>query len=530
MVAPCLTAGCCVMSVKPALCGFFFFIEPKIMKNIVFNTKYLEDVSSFYKEYCHQNNTISFESAEIVDKSGVQSLIGVSAALKVTCDDLKVTATALNENGNGLLKLLSEKLKVQIEGNSFSLSFNRPPKDLDEDSRLKAPNPMDVLRALQKLLKPCDGIFVGGVIAFDYINNFEYIGDVPKGENPCSDYGFYVFDLSIRSNHQKKTTSVNAYIFNEESYKDLAFSALQFRDKIDEFKPHDLYQIKKVTPKIDPDLDDKTFGSMVQKIKDHIVAGDAFQIVPSRSFKYECKDPLKAYNYLKRLNPSPYMYYIKDPKFTIFGASPEFAIRFEADSRTVSISPIAGTRARGLNEDGSVNKELDSRIELELRTDKKEVAEHLMLVDLARNDLARISKTGTRYVDNMLHIDKYQAVMHLVSDVHGTLKDDLDGLQAYLACMNMGTLSGAPKIKAHELIYKYEGKKRGSYGGVIAILGNDGSFDSCIAIRSAFVKDETAYVQAGCGVVFDSNIQAECQETVNKAKSVLNALALACEE
>ena len=154
----------------------------------------------------------------------------------------------------------------------------------------------------------------------------------------------------------------------------------------------------------------------------------------------------------------------------------------------------------------------------------------MSIKSLIRNDLARISKTGTRYVDNMLHIDKYQTVMHLVSDVHGTLKDDLDGLQAYLACMNMGTLSGAPKIKAHELIYKYEGKKRGSYGGVIAILGNDGSFDSCIAIRSAFVKDETAYVQAGCGVVFDSNIQAECQETVNKAKSVLNALALACEE
>lgn len=152
------------------------------------------------------------------------------------------------------------------------------------------------------------------------------------------------------------------------------------------------------------------------------------------------------------------MYYIKDPKFTIFGASPEFAVRFEALNRMVSISPIAGTRTRGLDENGLIDRELDSRIELELRTDKKEIAEHLMLVDLARNDLARISKPGTRYVDNMLHIDKYQSVMHLVSDVHGTLQDDLDALHAYQACMNMGTLSGAPKIKAHELIYKYEGK------------------------------------------------------------------------
>lgn len=221
------------------------------------------------------------------------------------------------------------------------------------------------------------------------------------------------------------------------------------------------------------------------------------------------------------------MYFIHDENFTLFGASPEYAVRYEAHNRQVSISPIAGTRARGLNADGTVNRELDSRIELELRTDRKEVAEHLMLVDLARNDIARISKPGTRYVDNMLHVDKYQSVMHLVSDVHGTLRDDLDGLHAYLACMNMGTLSGAPKIKAHELIYRYEGKKRGSYGGTVCILSNDGSLDSCIAIRSAFVKNDKAYVQAGCGVVFDSDISAECLETVNKAKSVLTAITMA---
>ncbi|MDD6318299.1 MAG: chorismate-binding protein, partial [Succinatimonas hippei] len=131
------------------------------------------------------------------------------------------------------------------------------------------------------------------------------------------------------------------------------------------------------------------------------------------------------------------------------------------------------------------------------------------------------------YVDNLLHVDHYQSVMHLVSDVHAKLRPDLDAFNAYQACMNMGTLSGAPKIMAHELIYRYEGKKRGSYGGVIAIIGNDGSFDSCITIRSAFVKGQTAYVQAGCGVVYDSDIKSECQETVNKARSVLTALSMA---
>ncbi|MGN1281517.1 MAG: anthranilate synthase component 1 [Succinivibrio sp.] len=501
------------------------------MKSISFQTKYLKDAHLFYEQYCHHDNTVLLESAEIVDKSGVQSLIGLSAALKVTCDDLKVTVKALNRNGQGLCSMLAEKLNQKVCSDGFSIAYRRPDKNLDEATRLKADGPMSVLRALQEIIRPCEGIFVGGIIAFDYINNFEYIGDVPKGKNPCSDYGFYVFDISVRSNHVEGITTVSAFIFNQEAYKETAFEALETRDRIDSFDTEDTLKIKTgIKPLITPDLDDEKFGQIVSAIKQHIIDGDAFQVVPSRTFSYRCDNPLLAYSYLKKLNPSPYMYYIKDPDFTIFGASPEFAVRFEASSRTVSISPIAGTRARGIGEDGNIDTELDSRIELELRTDKKEVAEHLMLVDLARNDLARISKKGSRYVDNMLHIDKYQSVMHLVSDVHATLDDSLDALHAYLACMNMGTLSGAPKIMAHEIIYRYEGKKRGSYGGVVAILGNDGSFDSCIAIRSAFVKDNTAYVQAGCGVVFDSDIKAECQETVNKARSVLNALAMALED
>lgn len=500
------------------------------MKSITFDTKYLKEAHLFYKEYCHKDNTILYESAEIIDKSGVQSLIGISAALKITCEDLKVKAQALNQNGKALLRIIARALNVETDENSLTIAYSRPQHELDEETRLKADNPFEVLRKTITSIKGCKNIFIGGLISFDYINNFEYIGDLRKGDNPCPDYGFYVFDIAIRSNHQKKETSIDAYVFDGESYKEIAFETLELRDRIDSFKEKDNLVLKKVFPRIEPDLDDEKFGEIVAKVKQHIIDGDAFQVVPSRTFRHRCNDPLLAYSYLKKLNPSPYMYYIKDPDFTIFGASPEYAVRYEADKRRVSISPIAGTRARGLNEDGSINKELDSRIELELRTDTKEVAEHLMLVDLARNDLARISKTGSRYVDNMLHVDKYQSVMHLVSDVHAELRDDLDALHAYCACMNMGTLSGAPKIKAHELIYRYEGKKRGSYGGVIGILSEDGSMDTCIAIRSAFVKDNTAYVQAGCGVVFDSDIKAECQETVNKAKSVLCALALADEE
>ena len=532
-----MRVNCFLPVTNPLYAGFFVYqarhkAQPGLfMKQIVFKTKYLRDVQLFYRDHCHSSNTMLLESAEIVDKTGVRSLAGMSCALKVYCEDLKVTATALNHNGSYLLADLGKKLGVEVNGDSLSIQYRRPETNLDEFTRLKAPGPLDVMRALRELISPCDDIMISGVIAFDFINNFEYIGDVPKGENPCADYTFYVFDISIKSNHIKEKTRIYAYAFGPESYQETALKALKLRDAVSDYETRDDVQPRQSAKLIiDPDLSDAQFGEIVRKLKEHIIRGDAFQVVPSRTFRTPCKDPLLAYSFLKKINPSPYMFYLRDPLFTLFGASPEFALRYKASNHTVNISPIAGTRGRGLKADGSIDPELDARIELELRTDKKEGAEHLMLVDLARNDLARIAKPGSRYVNNMLHVDKYQSVMHLVSDVHAVMRDDLDALHAYLACMNMGTLSGAPKIKAHELIYKYEGKKRGSYGGVIALLENDGSFDSCITIRSAFVKNQTAYVQAGCGVVYDSDIPSECQETVNKARSVLSALSMAAEE
>ena len=220
------------------------------------------------------------------------------------------------------------------------------------------------------------------------------------------------------------------------------------------------------------------------------------------------------------------MFYMNDSDFVIFGASPESSVKFTAKTRQVEMYPIAGTRGRGKNEDGSINLDLDSRIELELRQDKKENAEHLMLVDLARNDIAKISEPGTRHVVDLLNVDRYSHVMHLVSRVVGTLRKDLDALHAYQACMNMGTLTGAPKIKATELIRQTEKTRRGSYGGAIGFLSGNGDMDTCIVIRAAFVKDGIAHVQAGCGVVFDSVPIMEAQETQKKAAAVLNAIAL----
>ena len=250
-------------------------------------------------------------------------------------------------------------------------------------------------------------------------------------------------------------------------------------------------------------------------------------MVPSRSFSLPCPDPISAYQKLKETNPSPYMFYLKDSDFILFGASPESAIKFTQETQDVEIYPIAGTRRRGFNKDGTINKDLDGRLELELRLDKKETSEHLMLVDLARNDVARISEPGTRHVAELLQVDRYSHVMHLVSRVVGKLRSDLDALHAYQACMNMGTLVGAPKISASNLVRKVEKKRRGSYGGAVGYINGNGDMDSCIVIRSAFVKDGIAQAQAGAGVVYDSVPQLEADETRSKAAAVLNAVALA---
>lgn len=272
---------------------------------------------------------------------------------------------------------------------------------------------------------------------------------------------------------------------------------------------------------------DEEFGGVVRSLQKAIRAGEIFQVVPSRRFSLPCPSPLAAYYVLKKSNPSPYMFFMQDNDFTLFGASPESSLKYDATSRQIEIYPIAGTRPRGRRADGSLDKDLDSRIELEMRTDHKELSEHLMLVDLARNDLARICTPGSRYVADLTKVDRYSYVMHLVSRVVGELRHDLDALHAYRACMNMGTLSGAPKVRAMQLIAEAEGRRRGSYGGAVGYFTAHGDLDTCIVIRSALVENGIATVQAGAGVVLDSVPQSEADETRNKARAVLRAIATA---
>jgi anthranilate synthase component 1 len=218
------------------------------------------------------------------------------------------------------------------------------------------------------------------------------------------------------------------------------------------------------------------------------------------------------------------MFYLNTPNTILLGSSPELNLRVSGSKPyTVEIRPIAGTKPRG-RVGGKIDEDTDFRYEAELKLDRKELAEHIMLVDLARNDIARVVEPGSRVVTELLTAEKYESVQHLVSNVKGTLRPDLDALSAYLATMNMGTLTGAPKIEAMKIIRQLEKTKRGYYGGAVCYLTVDGQFDSCITIRSLQVKDHTAYIRAGGGIVHDSVPKTEFEETEHKAKSCIRAI------
>jgi anthranilate synthase component 1 len=218
------------------------------------------------------------------------------------------------------------------------------------------------------------------------------------------------------------------------------------------------------------------------------------------------------------------MFYLNTANTILLGSSPELNLRVSgAEKRDVEIRPIAGTKPRG-KIGNEIDADTDFRYEAELKLDRKELAEHIMLVDLARNDIARVARAGSRVVTELLTAEKYASVQHLVSNVKGTLSDELDALSAYLATMNMGTLTGAPKIEAMKLIRQFEKAKRGYYGGAVCYLTVDGQFDSCITIRSLQVKDHTAYIRVGAGIVHDSVPKTEFEETEHKANSCLRAV------
>jgi anthranilate synthase component 1 len=259
----------------------------------------------------------------------------------------------------------------------------------------------------------------------------------------------------------------------------------------------------------------------VLRCKDYITEGDIFQVQISQRLKRPLKaEPFDVYRKLRTINPSPYLFYIQLDKLKIAGSSPELLVRVDAagTERIVQTRPIAGTRKRG------ATKAEDEILAKELLADEKERAEHLMLIDLGRNDIGRIAKTGSVEVDEMMVIEKYSAVMHIVSNVKGNLRDDLTALDAFWACFPAGTLTGAPKIRSMEIIYELESDKRGLYGGAVGYFDFAGNLNTAIAIRTIIIKNKMAYFQAAAGIVADSVPESEYEETMNKMRANLRAV------
>lgn len=493
-------------------------------------------------------NTVLLESADIASKQHLTTIAVLAASAQITCTGDTVTLKALDTtDGPQALKAVAQYLSSAVTHQSDSELVLHLPSvaedSAEEHARLRERSTMEPLRILTDQVVAHPHLpLVAGAVAFDYLGTYESLPSVADGANTCPDYLFFNARIILVVDHptgscQLVGASLDAAQLSaqmdalEAAINELpaqAPSAQQAATPEAQATPAaSAQQTTEDTITAYPTMSDADFCELVAKMQQHIAIGDAYQVVPSRGFVIDCPQPLQTYRYLHDADPSPYMFYIATDDFELFGASPESSLLHSAKTGQVAIRPIAGTRPRGFAPDGSIDHELDIRLELELRSDAKEVAEHVMLVDLARNDVARISAPGTRKVTQLLRVDRYSRVMHLVSEVTGQLASDLHPLDAFRASMTMGTLTGAPKLRAAELIRQYEGTRRGSYGGAVGYLRGDGELDTCIVIRSAFARGGKAIVQAGAGVVSDSVPQREADETAHKASNVLRAIAAA---
>lgn len=527
-------------------------------------------------------NTVLLESADIASKQHLTTIAVLAASAQITCTGDTVTLKALDTtDGPQALKAVAQELSSAVTRQSDSELVLHLPSvaedSAEEHARLRERSTMEPLRILTDQVVAHPHLpLVAGAVAFDYLGTYESLPPVADGANTCPDYLFFNARIILVVDHPTGScqlvgasldaaqlsaqmdaleAAINALPAQAQQTASAlqaavqatpassaqqaavqatpAASAQQATAPAEQAAPAQAtaaasaQQAAEDTITAYPTMSDADFCELVAKMQQHIAIGDAYQVVPSRGFVIDCPQPLQTYRYLHDADPSPYMFYIATDNFELFGASPESSLLHSAKTGQVAIRPIAGTRPRGFASDGSIDHELDIRLELELRSDAKEVAEHVMLVDLARNDVARISAPGTRKVTQLLRVDRYSRVMHLVSEVTGQLASDLHPLDAFRASMTMGTLTGAPKLRAAELIRQYEGTRRGSYGGAVGYLRGDGELDTCIVIRSAFARGGKAIVQAGAGVVSDSVPQREADETAHKASNVLRAIAAA---
>jgi anthranilate synthase component I len=411
--------------------------------------------------------------------------------------------------------------QIVIEENGQRSEFESEADPLTELQRLMAR-----FRAVDLPgLPPFRGGAVG-YIGYDAVRFFEpTVGEPPPDQLGLPEMVFIVTDTFLVFDHRFRRLKVFANAFVEgtkidEAYDVAAQKIRRIVVKLEEPAKPRLMNAAPVAVSLSPrsNTTPAEFHEMVRRAKGHIEAGDIFQMVPSQRFEATFDgNPILLYRALRFINPSPYMFCLRlGERFALVGSSPEVHVRLRG--RNVEIRPIAGTRKRG------GTSEEDQRLAEELLADPKERAEHLMLVDLARNDVGRISEYGSVRVTEFMTVERYSHVMHIVSNVVGELDQSYSAYDVMRATFPAGTVSGAPKVRAMQLIYDFEKGKRGVYAGAVGYFGFDGQLDSCIALRSVVLKDGMAYVQAGGGVVADSVPELEYQESVNKAMATFRAI------
>jgi len=391
---------------------------------------------------------------------------------------------------------------------------------------------LDLLREYQSQynMEKLPGIpsFTGGLVGYLGYETIAWVEDIPIHEYSAlnvPDSVFMLFEDMIAFDHLKGAALVISNV-NIDKNRDLKeqFDAAHFRvDAIGDSLHSDVdyqtpVQVKK--SEVSSNFNQETFESAVLKAKEHIIEGDVFQLVLSQQFERETKvKPVTLYRSLRSINPSPYMFHLKLNDFDIIGASPELLVKVE--DGTVEIRPIAGTRRRGKS------KEEDQALAENLISNEKECAEHLMLLDLGRNDVGRVSKFGSVTIPENMVIENYSHVMHIVSDVKGELSDNKDPFDALLSGFPAGTVTGAPKIRAMEIIHDLEPDRRDIYSGAVGFFDFTGNVNTCIAIRTMIMKNGTVHFQSGAGIVHDSDPTKEYEETVDKAKAIMEAIDFA---
>ena len=367
-----------------------------------------------------------------------------------------------------------------------------------------------------------------GYFAYDAVRRLENIGNRAKDDLAIPDCILMFFDRLLAFDHLRHQIHIIATADVARESPERAYQrALKDISVIERRLAAGLRptrwqktRAKQGSLKVHAGTSRERFMETVERAKEYIAAGDIFQVVLSRRVDFQPGvAPFKLYRALRTVNPSPYLYYLRMRDAYVLGSSPEMLVR--ATDKKLEYRPIAGTHPRGKDEAE------DHRLEQQMRSDEKERAEHVMLVDLGRNDLGRVSEYGSVKVRDLMYVERYSHVMHLVSALEGKLRADLDAIDAFAACFPAGTLSGAPKVRAMQIIEELEPTRRGVYGGSVLYADFAGNLDSCIAIRTLFMKGKRAYLQAGAGIVADSDPAKEFQESVNKSGAVLRAVELA---